>query len=377
MDNYDFPNLPLSGHCADSGEHHSWLTDEENRRAACSGRSATVSTSGQVEQQQLPSTGDEQISKQRVLADFDISLLPNTSDRATFDKPEDPFASLAAYRPLTSDDNPQHPSVSELGLGSGFLEGFTAEDLTDLAAEDFTDVVLAEPEGNDILKLPEQSQGESDTACISIPESAIPDTDTDKRSGKRRAPEPRNLVIGDLPESVIKESSRRSDRLSKKRQKLVITDTEFLPLPRGTATESQVATMPEKSAAFRKNIKRQDPDKSLRKRVNEETNKWIVKREGLGLEKRFMCSYPDCSLLFSTRGNLREHIFGHIHISLYKCPYPECADNPYFRSSSALTRHVQSYHKKEQPYHCTLCDRRFMRSDNCKRHMRLVHNLAV
>ena len=92
MDNYDFPNLPLSGHCADSGEHHSWLTDEENRRAACSGRSATVSTSGQVEQQQLPSTGDEQISKQRVLADFDISLLPNTSDRATFDKPEDPFA---------------------------------------------------------------------------------------------------------------------------------------------------------------------------------------------------------------------------------------------------------------------------------------------
>ena len=135
--------------------------------------------------------------------------------------------------------------------------------------------------------------------------------------------------------------------------------------------------MPEKSAAFRKNIKRQDPDKSLRKRVNEETNKWIVKREGLGLEKRFMCSYPDCSLLFSTRGNLREHIFGHIHISLYKCPYPECADNPYFRSSSALTRHVQSYHKKEQPYHCTLCDRRFRRSDNCKRHLRLVHNLAV
>ena len=375
MDNYDLSNLPLSGHCADSGERHSWLADEENRRTTFSGRSATVSKSEQVERQQLPSTGDEQISEQRVLADFDISLLPNTPDRATFDKPEDPFASLAAYRPLTYDDNPQHPSVSELGLGSGFLEGFTAEDLTDLAAEDLTDVVLAEPEGNDVLKLPEQSQGESDTACISIPESAIPDTDTDKRSEKRRAPEPKNLVIGDLPESVIKESSPRSDRLTTKRQKLDSTDTEFLPLPRGTVTKGQFATIADKSATYRKNTKRQDPDESLRKRVNEETNKWIVEHEGL--EKRFMCSYPDCGWPFSTRGNIREHIFEHIHISMYKCPYPECADNPYFRSSSALTRHVQSYHKKEQPHHCTLCDKRFGRSDSFKRHMRLVHNLAA
>ena len=33
----------------DSGEHHSWLTDEENSRATFSGRSANVSTSEQVE----------------------------------------------------------------------------------------------------------------------------------------------------------------------------------------------------------------------------------------------------------------------------------------------------------------------------------------
>ena len=375
MDNYDLSNLPLLSHCADSGESHPWLTDEENRRATFSRRSVTVSTSGQVEQQQLPSTSDEQISEQRVLADFDISLLPNTPDRATFDKTEDPFVSLAAYRPLTSDDNPQDPSVSELGLGSGFLEGFNAEDLIDLAAEDLTDVVLAEPEGNDNLKLPEQSQGESDTACTSIPEGAIPDTDTDKRSEKRRTPEPKILVIGDLPESVIKESLRRSDRLSKKRQKLDSTDTEFLPLPRGTVTKGQFAAMSDKSATYPKNIRRQDPDESLRKRVNEETNKWIVEHEGLS--KRFMWSYPDCGWPFSTRGNIREHIFEHIHISMYKCPYPECADNPYLRSSSALTRHVESYHKKEQPHHCTLCDKRFGRSDSYKRHMRTRHKIAA
>ena len=79
MDNYDLSNLPLSGRCADSGKHHSLLTDEENRRATFSGRSAIVSTSEQVERQQLPSTGDEQIPEQRVLASIVISLAPTTS----------------------------------------------------------------------------------------------------------------------------------------------------------------------------------------------------------------------------------------------------------------------------------------------------------
>ena len=78
MDNHDLSNLPLSGHSADSGEHHPLLTDEENRRATFSGQSAIVSSSEQVEQQQLTSTGDEQIPEQRVLANFDISSASTT-----------------------------------------------------------------------------------------------------------------------------------------------------------------------------------------------------------------------------------------------------------------------------------------------------------
>ena len=371
MDNYNLSNLPLSGDCTNSGEHHPWLTDEENRRATFSRRSTTTSTPEQAELQQPSLTYEEQLSEQKTLADFDISLLPSSRDRAIFDGAYDPFALLAAYRPLTFDDSSQHPSVIELGLGSGFLEGFAAEDLTDLAAEDLSDLVLAEPEGDDVLKLPEQSQGESDTAGIIIPESANPDTDTDKRSGKRRAPEPRNLVIGDLPESIIKESSRRSSRLARKRQKLDSTDTEFLPLPQETATESQAANMPEKSANSRKKTIKQDSDESLRNRVNEETNKWIVEHEGLG--KRFMCSYPDCGFIFSSRYNLQEHIFGHIHTSLYRCTYPECSDTPYFRDSVQLQRHIQSQHTHEKPYHCTLCDKRFGRLDSYKKHMLRIH----
>ena len=364
MDNYDLSNLPLSGYCADSGEHHPWLTDEENRRVTFSGRSATVSTSEQVERQQLPSTGDEQIPEQRVLANFDISSASTTSAAATtVDEPEDPFAALAAYAAraayhyqlLTFNDDTGQPLNSNLGLFGNINTS--------------SEAVLAELEGNDVDELSEQSQGESGTQDIIIFKSTIPETVSDKR----RAPEPRNVVIGDLPESVIKESSRRPDRLTGKRQKLNSTDTKLLPLPRGTATESQAAAMPEKSATSRKNTKRQGPDESLRKRVKKETNKWIVECKNSSAGERFMCSYPDCGYTSSKRGNLEVHIFRHTGISLFKCHYPEYSDAPYFRSSFNLRRHELTIHTHEQPYHCVSCNMRFRRSDTYKRHMFIRH----
>ena len=44
MDNYDLSSLSFLGECADSGEHHSWLTDEQNKQATFLGRSATATT---------------------------------------------------------------------------------------------------------------------------------------------------------------------------------------------------------------------------------------------------------------------------------------------------------------------------------------------
>ena len=349
MDNYKISNLPLLGDYADSAGSHLWLTAEQNRQAIFSGRTATFGTLDQTELQPLL-TYEEQLSVQRVIADFDISLLPSTRDRATSDELEEPFAALAAYQPPTFDDNSQHLSGSQPSSDSGFLEG------------------------NDFLEQPEQSQGESDIQGIIIPESTIPDTVLDKCSGKRRTSDPRDRVILDLPESVINKSSRRSDRPTGKRQKLDSTDTDFLPLPRGTSTESQAAAMPEKSALFREYIRRQAPDASLRNRVKEETNKWIVECESSS-GKRFMCNYPDCGRRFSTRSNLRVHIFRHINISSYKCPYPECSDKPYFRNATSLKVHVQSCHTYERRYHCEICKKRFWRLEHYKTHLRNIHNI--
>ena len=391
MDNYDLSNLPLLGHCADSGEHHPWLTDEENRRANFSRRSVTVSSSEQTELQRYPSTGDEQIPGQRVLADFGISLAPNIFEPLIVDDPEDPFEALAAYQPFTVEDDPPHSFDSELGL----FEGFSAESLPD--------VVLAEPEGNDFLELsvrsehpqqlepieqPEQSQDELDARGISIPESANRDTVSDKR----RAPQRRNVLIRSIPKSLIEhsitihfleslrrmyfqESQLRSKGLTKTRQKLDSTEPKIVPLTQGVVTRSQSVTKPERSAISELDTD-QNPNETLKERIKRKTKKWVVISKNKHGQKHYLCSYPDCGYATSTLTLLKRHIFCHIRISKYQCTYPACSVNPYFRDSVQLQRHIQSQHKYEKLYHCTLCGKRFRRSDNCKRHMRNVHKMS-
>ena len=365
MDNYDLSNLPLLGHSEYAGEHHPWLTDEETKRATFSRRSVTVTTPEQVERQ-LPSISGEETSEQKTLAGFDISLASNTFDPLVVDEPENPFAALAAYPPFTFDENSNNQAVSELCLGLVFPQGFTAEDLTD--------VVLTEPEWNDILESLEQSQSESDTQGIIIPESTIPDTVSDRRSRKRHASEPRSS-IKESTDLYFGDSLLRSGRPYQKKQKLETTDTESSPLPRATVTRSHCAAMPRKSTDSQKNTE-QNPDESLKERVKKETAKWAV-RLARGVEKRHVCLYPNCGNAYLRSHNLRMHIFKHIRISVYKCTYPECSDNPYFRDSVSLRRHVIAHHTHEKPYHCTLCDMRLGRLDTYKRHVFRVHKLKL
>ena len=382
MDNYDLSNLPLLGHCTDSGEHHPWLTDEENRRATFSRRPVTVIKSEQAERQQILSTGDEQISQQRALADLGISLSPSIFDSLLAEEPEDPFAALAAYRPLPFDDDSQPPPDSELSPGFGLLKGFTAEYVTDPAAEDLTDFVMAKPKESDVLELsvqpepPEQSQGESEKGIV-VPESANPDT----VSGKWGASEPRELITRGIPKPSIEHSIEMhfqkslsgSERLTKTRRKLDSTDT-VLPLPRGTATTSHSAAMPEKSADSQKN-KRQKPDKSLKERIKKETAKWVVRLEP-SVERRFVCSYPNCGSTYTSMTRLKRHIFKHTGISLYKCTYPECSNKPYFRDSRELFKHVQVHHESAKFYFCTFCNKRFRHLNNFKVHVFQTHKTA-
>ena len=423
MDNYDLSNLLLLADCADTRERNPRLTDEQNKRATFSKRSTTTTTTEEAEQQQLPSTGDEQIPEQKGLANFDISLAPSILaprivDEPLVDEPEDPFAALAAYQSRTFDDDTQQLLEGNLGF---------------LGDSNTSEAVLAEPDGNEVHELPEQPQGESDAPGIIIPESTTPDTVLHKCSGKRRASEPSSPIkesvdphvddslrrSGKLtekrqkpdstetklslfplgmktravrlvkstasqkntePSSLIKESVdpyvddflRRSGKLTEKRQKPDSTETKLSLFPLGIKTRAAALV---KSTNSQKNTE-QSPDKSLRNRVKKESEKWIV-RCANDVRERYKCSYPNCGLAYTSISNLKSHIFNHIHISTYKCTYPECGDNRYFRDNTNLQRHLQLFHKKKKPHHCTLCDKRFGRSDSYKSHMFRVHDLKL
>ena len=366
MDNYDLSNLPLLGNCADSGEYYIWLTAEQNTWASFSGLSAAVSTPEQIELLQPFLTYEEQLAEQRVLADFDISLLPSTRDRATSDEPEDPFAALAAYQSLTFDNNTEQPLDSNLGL---------------LGDINTSDTLLAEPEGNDVLEQSGQLQGESDAIGILIAESATSDTFSGEHQGKRRLTseplEPRKVIIRDMPESSIRQHFQKtlveSARLSQK-QKIKGIQTELLHLPRGMTTIRQSAATPKKSATSRKDIE-PSTDQSLLDRVKRETDKLIVRREGV--RERLMCGYPNCGFTCTLIHRLKAHIFRHIRISKHKCTYPECGDNKYFRDSRDLKRHVETFHSDYKPYYCPLCNKSYGRFDNYRRHMSKPHKKKV
>ena len=399
MDSYDLSNSPPLGHFADSGGHRFWLTDEENRQATFSRRSATISTTEQAERQQIPSTGDEQISKQRVLDDFDISLA--SLDPLIVDEPEDTIAVLAAHQSLTFEEDSRHSFNS----GLGFIESSTAEDLHDF--------VLAELEGSDVfgeslvqpeqlwqslqpgpleqlwslgqrwqLEQPEQPQGESDARGIIIPERANPDTDLNKSSGKWRASKSRTVVTGDIPSSPVKESVNlyfheslsRSERPTVNRQKLDSSGIEFSPIIPEMVARNQ-PTLPEKSVNYRKRINRKNLDQSLLDRIKKETEQWVLVRKNVPPE--YICGFPNCGRIYTKISHLKTHIFTHIHISKYKCTYPACGSKPYFRNACALNRHIMSYHTYEKPYYCELCRKRFRRSDSYRRHMSHIHDIAL
>ena len=366
MDNYDLSNLLLLADCA---EHHRWLTEEQSRRVTFSGRSVTVSTSEQDERLQLPSSVGEQTSEQKTLADFDIPLAPNILDPLIVDEPEDPFAALAAYTAsaayhyqlLTFNDDIGQPLNINLGLFGNINTS--------------SEPILAEIEGNDVVELSEQSQGESDTQGMIIFESTIPDIVSDKRSGKRCAPEPGNVVIGDLPESVINESSCQPNRLTGKRQKLDSTKSKIVPLPQGLVTRSQSVSKPERPAISEQNTD-QNPNETLKERVKRETEQWMTISEDRQGGKQYLCSYPCCGHAATTLGHLKSHIFSHIRISKHKCTYPECGDK-YFRNNTDLHRHLQSRHMIDRSLFCTLCNKFYARSDYYKRHMRDRHKMFL
>ena len=82
---------------------------------------------------------------------------------------------------------------------------------------------------------------------------------------------------------------------------------------------------------------------------------------------KFLCE--KCNKLFSTSGNLRNHIsVVHENIRPFKCPYPNCTKG--YISANKLAVHVRT-HTGIKPYICQICQKSFNTKGNLKSHLKL------
>lgn len=86
-------------------------------------------------------------------------------------------------------------------------------------------------------------------------------------------------------------------------------------------------------------------------------------------QKRFACTYKDCSKAFNRPALLEQHIRSHSNDRAFECPYEGCSKT-YLRDSH-LKHHVKSAHTKVRDYKCTWegCDKSFITATRLKNHL--------
>ena len=91
------------------------------------------------------------------------------------------------------------------------------------------------------------------------------------------------------------------------------------------------------------------------------TNQWIIVDKSQ--ERPYKCGYSGCDKSYLRRNHLIGHFVKHTCTSNFKCTYPECVGNEYFRDCGKLKRHIAIKHTRQKPFQCEICDKQFHRKD--------------
>lgn len=86
------------------------------------------------------------------------------------------------------------------------------------------------------------------------------------------------------------------------------------------------------------------------------------------------CQWNGCGRSFETSTILGEHIVSsHLDGESFFCQWGGCQKrNDAFPSKSSLMAHLRS-HSGEKPHWCSICDKRFSRSDALNKHIKSIH----
>ena len=114
-------------------------------------------------------------------------------------------------------------------------------------------------------------------------------------------------------------------------------------------------------------------DQNQANQDSDSTDKWIMYS---GDKTRpFQCGYKSCGRTYTSKHNLKKHFALHIGDSQFRCYSGDCAGAIRYRDSQALARHIHLAHILERPFECNICNKRFGRLDNFKRHQRDKHSI--
>ncbi|WP_419835445.1 C2H2-type zinc finger protein [Endozoicomonas atrinae] len=183
-------------------------------------------------------------------------------------------------------------------------------------------------------------------------------------TSNQQVAEPECTITYSMPIAWIDEHFNRSlsgAENSKKRSNSDDIDT-VLPSPK-KMFKSEPLTINE-------NNSKHSPISSSPDKIIDSTDDWIIRLDKSKV-RPFQCGYTNCGKNFKKLSQLKSHFFVHKPISNYKCNYPDCGDRIFFRDKNSLGRHIRTKHTKEAPYECTFCDRKFIRSDKLKLHMKM------
>ena len=304
-----------------------------------------------------------------------------TSCSDIIDPPEDPFAALVAYQPISFEEN-----RPQLYSGFGMLDDFSGAFPEELEAEPVTSQssrqsTLAPVMGSPVLLsqgVDSRSQGQPEATPEEAIEVAIETAEQrghvldifqeepqKTQSVSRQDNPPANLPASScgptstlLPMDVV----MIADLLPLNRMPPVVYGKLHLPLQQTlqASTESSTEANPDGGQP----VSPPPPLKIIGKvartartqYIDRPADKYLLRTNAK--KRPYMCGYPDCSRTYKTSSHLRCHVFEHVRVSEYQCTEPGCGPDAYFRDAKSLKRHFNKLHRQAEPT-CMLCNQVF------------------